>query len=368
VEPSRSLRLLALVAALATLCAGCIGAPGTAANSAPIASFSLSDDLVAIGETVHLDGSLSSDPDGEIALYQWSFGDGTTGTGPTASHAYGSAGTYLVSLTVHDPAGLQNAHTHNITVNAPPTASFTMSEGPYFAKDAIEFDALDSNDPDGRIQMYAWTFGDGEGAGQPTVSHLYQAGGTYTIGLRVTDNHGASASKNLTIFVDLHTYTVDFVEQGSQLPPIRNFSLANQTKTATVEVFLQNLTRANFSLTWRDPLPVTGDPNDVLELRVTSPEGSLLTARGTRDNITLSFNLNPVPAGLQVRSASAGDALVELGDAYLGLKGTGVWVFEVVAVELGGGIVEGGFVPQPLSVWTLTVYTTAYAARATQVD
>ncbi len=365
--PPRAARVIAVVAAVATLGAGCLGAPGLLNNSPPLAAFTLSSDAVAVGEPVAFDGTLSSDPDGEIALYQWNFGDGASATGQTASHSYGAPGTYMVSLTVHDPEGLENAHVHNISVNAPPTAAFTMSDGPYFAKDPIEFDGLDSNDPDGRIQAYAWTFGDGATSTEARTSHEYVVTGTFTVSLRVTDDRGASDSKNITLFVDLHTYQVNFTQQGGQLPQIRNFTLANQTKTSTVEVFLSNLTGANFTLTWRDPLPVAGPPNDLLELRVTSPEGSLLQGRGTVDNITLSFNLNPVPAGLQVRSASAGDAIAELGSSYIGLKGTGVWVVEVVAVELGGGIVDGGFVPEPLCLWTLTVSTTSYTAQATEI-
>ncbi|HEX9709113.1 MAG TPA: PKD domain-containing protein [Candidatus Thermoplasmatota archaeon] len=364
---SRAARLVAIVTAAAAASAGCLGAPGALLNSPPVAAFALSSDLVAIGEAVLFDASASSDPDGELALYQWNFGDGAAATGVTASHMYAAAGTYTVSLTVHDPEGLQNADVQNVTVNAPPTASFSMSDGPYFAKEPIEFDALDSRDPDGRIAAYAWDFGDGQVASEARVSHEFQDTGTFTVALRVTDDHGASDAKNVPIFVDLHTYAITFEQQGSQLPPIRNFTLANQTKTTTVEVFLNNLTRANFTLTWRDPLPVAGVPNDVLELRVTSPEGSLLTARGTVDNVTLSFNLNPVPADLQVRAASAADAVASLGGSYVGTRGTGVWVVEVVAVELGGGIVDGGFAPQPLSLWTLNVSTHLYAARATEI-
>lgn len=367
VELSRAVRLVVLVTTVATLGAGCLGAPGLSLNTPPIASFSLSDDHVEIGEPVAFDASLSSDPEGEIALYQWNFGDGSSATGATAQHAYGSAGVFTVSLTVHDPEGLQNAHVHNITVNAPPTAAFTMTGGPYFAKDPIDFDARDSNDPDGRIQSFAWTFGDGGTSSEARVSHQYLDTGTYRVALRVVDDSGASDSKNLTLFVDLHTYEISFEQQQAQLSQIRNFTLANQTKTSTVEVFRNNLTRVNFTLDWTDRMPLGGVPNDILELRVTSPEGSVRTARGDYNNITLSFNLNPVPAGLQTRSASGGDAISELGNSYLGVKGTGVWVVEVEAVELGGGIVDGGFVPQPIEFWTLSVQTTYYVAQATEI-
>ena len=54
---------------------------------------------------VAFDASSSTDRDGSIARYSWDFGDGTTGTGPTASHLYGSPGTYIATLRVVDDDG-----------------------------------------------------------------------------------------------------------------------------------------------------------------------------------------------------------------------------------------------------------------------
>jgi hypothetical protein len=44
----------------------------------------------------------SSDPDGAIGPVTWSFGDGKTATGATASHAYKRRGTYTVTVSVGD--------------------------------------------------------------------------------------------------------------------------------------------------------------------------------------------------------------------------------------------------------------------------
>jgi hypothetical protein len=51
---------------------------------------------------VTFDARASADPDGPVSSYQWDFGDGTKGTGATATHRYRRRGTYTVRLTVGD--------------------------------------------------------------------------------------------------------------------------------------------------------------------------------------------------------------------------------------------------------------------------
>lgn len=67
-------------------------------NRAPTASFTTETNELSVG----LDGSGSTDPDGDVLTYLWDFGDGSNGEGVQASHAYATDGSYTISLTVSD--------------------------------------------------------------------------------------------------------------------------------------------------------------------------------------------------------------------------------------------------------------------------
>ncbi|ELZ95889.1 chitinase [Haloferax mucosum ATCC BAA-1512] len=80
----------------------------------PKASFTASDLVINPGETVQFDASGSGDT---ATQYDWDFGDGTTGTGKTTSHTYGSVGEYTVTLTVTDDSGASGSTTKVITAS-----------------------------------------------------------------------------------------------------------------------------------------------------------------------------------------------------------------------------------------------------------
>jgi len=83
-------------------------------NLPPVADFSYSaKDLV-----VSFDASKSTDSDGTIASYTWSFGDKVSAAGKTASHTYVAAGTYTVKLTVTDDKGASTSKSINVSVTA----------------------------------------------------------------------------------------------------------------------------------------------------------------------------------------------------------------------------------------------------------
>jgi len=74
------------------------------------------DRTVTVGENVNFEAS-ATDNIG-IASYEWNFGDGTIGTGQTATHTYMKPGTFTVTLTVKDLAGNKGIHAITITVKA----------------------------------------------------------------------------------------------------------------------------------------------------------------------------------------------------------------------------------------------------------
>lgn len=94
--------------------------PATPANQPPVASFTSS----CAGLSCTFDAGASTDPDGTVASYAWNFGDGTTATGVRPSHAYASAGSYAVTLTVTDNAGTTAQKTANAAPTAPVTSTY----------------------------------------------------------------------------------------------------------------------------------------------------------------------------------------------------------------------------------------------------
>jgi PKD repeat protein len=173
-----------------------------AVNAPPVATQS----SAPIGEddkTLEFEGNASSDPEGTIVSYKWSFGDGTEQAGSSVTHQYQSPGSYVVSLTVTDDDGQDS------TVAVRTRVALSTNElpepiagGPYTGVigSAVQFDASASAD-DGWIVAYEWDFGDGtEGTGR-RIEHVYAANGSYDATLTVRDNDGVSALVSVPVVI-----------------------------------------------------------------------------------------------------------------------------------------------------------------------
>ncbi len=141
------------------------------------------------GSPIAFSSAGSSDPDGQVLTYLWTFGDGTTSTQANPAKTYVVGGVYTVTLRVTDPGGLFSEDTAEATVNRPPVAE---ANGPYTGNQGspIAFSSAGSSDPDGQALTYLWTFGDGTTSTAANPTKTYAVGGVYTVTLRVTDPGG----------------------------------------------------------------------------------------------------------------------------------------------------------------------------------
>src|SRR5579871_4831036 len=208
-------------------------------NQPPTANAGSNQTITLPLDSVTLNGSASSDPDGTIVTYSWTQLSGPSGStivNNTSSVTIARnlvVGTYTYVLTVTDNTGLTGSDTVNITVNAavnkPPVANAGTAQTITLPNTA-SLNGSASYDPDGTIASYSWTqltgpsttTITGSATATPTVSGL--VAGRYTFQLTVTDNSGATATATVRITV---------VAAANQ-PPIANAG-ANQAITLPLD-------------------------------------------------------------------------------------------------------------------------------------
>ena len=101
-----------------------VGTSGAPANRAPVASFTAAPS----GLSVTVDGAASSDSDGTVVGYAWTFGDGAAAAGASASHTYAAPGTYTITLTVTDDLGATGSTTRQVEVTEPPAPGQVLAQ------------------------------------------------------------------------------------------------------------------------------------------------------------------------------------------------------------------------------------------------
>lgn len=185
-------------------------------NVAPVANAGLGQ-TVTIGTTVTLNGSGSSDADGNPLTYLWSFvsiptGSGATLTGPTTvrpTFLADKTGQYVVHLIVNDGVVSSTPATVTITTtpgNTAPVANAGPDQTVQMGA-TVMLNGSGSNDVDGNPLTYQWTFvtvptGSTATLLNPTnvmPTFVVDVAGQYVVKLLVNDGKVTSVQDTVTI-------------------------------------------------------------------------------------------------------------------------------------------------------------------------
>jgi hypothetical protein len=183
------------------------------ANQPPVANAGPDKYIVLPTNSITLDGTGSSDPDGTIASYLWTKLTGGSGTitNPTSATTTATGlvnGNYSFQLKVTDNGGAFSYDTMRLYVNEKPTANIAGNPITItLPVDSVLLDGSGSTDDDG-IQSYAWSKTSGPGSPNiltPTASITKVkslSAGVYVFRLIVTDWGGAKDTAQVTVNVN----------------------------------------------------------------------------------------------------------------------------------------------------------------------
>ena len=169
----------------------------------------MSPSQIAPGQSATLDASRSvSTVLHGITQYEYDYDDGShsSRTAPRCSRTAspGTARTRCI-VRVSDANGVIGTASTTLIVSSPPVAAFSPVALPVKEATVHSLNASASTDSDGTIVSYAWdtdndgAFDDATGV-QPSVS--FPTAGTQRVGLRVTDNDGATGETYVDVTVD----------------------------------------------------------------------------------------------------------------------------------------------------------------------
>lgn len=173
--------------------------------------------------------------------YQWDFGDGSTGSGPSPTHIYFNTGTsdatYPITLIGSNAFGCSDTTYDQVTVFPLPTAQFTLAP----TSGCHPLVGTLTNTSTGASDMH-WTYGDGATSDTSSIQHThtwYNHGGpgsvTFPVHLTVSTSHGCSASASTQVQV---------------FPAVKALFVADTLGCAPLPVSFANVSTGASTYTW----------------------------------------------------------------------------------------------------------------------
>ncbi|MCI4361478.1 MAG: PKD domain-containing protein, partial [Thermoplasmata archaeon] len=135
--------------------------------------------------------------------FNWTFGDGSTGTTSAPVHTYAAAGNYTVTLNATDSLGVTATGSVLLHVrSALRIVRLNVTPTPVVLGIPENFSTVLSGGTTPFV--FAWVFGDGGiGGNLPNITHIYTTNGPFVATVQVTDGAGASISSFLNLSIAL---------------------------------------------------------------------------------------------------------------------------------------------------------------------
>jgi PKD repeat protein len=118
-----------------------------------------------------------------IAIHKWQFGDGYVSKDTNPIHTYTRPGNYTVTLTITTNRGAISTVSKELVLTGSPVASFKANPTGGSTPLTVQFTDTSSNAP----TTWNWNFGDGTVGYVRNPVHTYNAPGTYTVELFVSN-------------------------------------------------------------------------------------------------------------------------------------------------------------------------------------
>lgn len=193
------------------------------------------------GSSVTVEGSASSDPDGDTLTHEWDLNNDSIYESPgvTAVIVPSDGPTTLtVGLQVSDGKGGIGTDTATITVNNVAPIIDSLSADPYLAQVGTAITGTGTFHDPGTIDTFVavWNWDDvtntinlPAGSISTTDSHTYTTPGVYSTSLQVTDKDGGSDIENMSQYIVIYDPEGGFVTGGGWINSPAGAYIANQT-------------------------------------------------------------------------------------------------------------------------------------------
>ncbi|MEM0998633.1 MAG: PKD domain-containing protein [Bacteroidota bacterium] len=182
--------------------------------------------------------------DGAVIIqYDWTWGDGNTGSGMNAAHTYATSGMLNLELAIRTDSGCVDTLVEPIVVHSKPVIA-SITETDICWPELVQYSnssSIPGNWASVSIVSYDWTFGDGNTGSGSSVSHGFALPNQYPDRLIVTTDFGCSDTLTGSVDVwpkpSVNSITDPNICWPQPVSFSNNSTISNNWNSATVDIY-----------------------------------------------------------------------------------------------------------------------------------